>query len=71
MVPDSPVFDPLTSTQADPEKIFQKLERIGKGSFGEVFRGYVWEPQSSKKTQKRRGAEKRANIVLQARTGDL
>lgn len=25
----------------DPQLIFDKKERIGKGSFGEVFRGYV------------------------------
>jgi len=25
--------------KADPEKLFSKLERIGKGSFGEVYKG--------------------------------
>uniref|UniRef100_A0AAX7T7Z7 non-specific serine/threonine protein kinase n=1 Tax=Astatotilapia calliptera TaxID=8154 RepID=A0AAX7T7Z7_ASTCA len=27
------------STQLDPEELFTKLDRIGKGSFGEVFKG--------------------------------
>lgn len=34
------VLPPLVSLQkVDPELIFTKQERIGKGSFGEVFKG--------------------------------
>lgn len=32
-------IDPLQNSKVDPELIFTKQERIGKGSFGEVFKG--------------------------------
>lgn len=32
-------FPKQQQTAVDPEKLFTKLERIGKGSFGEVYKG--------------------------------
>jgi hypothetical protein len=28
-----------SSSETDPERLFSKLQRIGKGNFGEVYKG--------------------------------
>jgi len=33
------LFNVLQKEALDPEKLFTKQERIGKGSFGEVYKG--------------------------------
>ncbi|EIN14348.1 kinase-like protein [Punctularia strigosozonata HHB-11173 SS5] len=41
-----PATDKMDTRQQDPEEIYVKQDRIGKGSFGEVYKGY------DKRTQK-------------------
>ena len=35
----APISQPSTNQECDPEVLFARQEKIGKGSFGEVFKG--------------------------------